>query len=331
MRLKSVTLAVLSSLSLVAALHAQTPPATKPVAPAAPAAETGEPSAQKQTVKVGAYIQNITKFDIPYGKYNVDLVLEFAGPEGATLPNQTFDILNGEIEKDNGKPKVTLLPGTPANVRKYKVSAEIAVDFDFRRYPFDEQDLGIQIYDPEHNTTELTYVSDGQNVDRDNRAKIPGFILSEETAGVVSEDTTDDTNDKYSIYEIPLDISRARFSAVLKTFAPLAVMLVISMLALGIGASGGPARLAAVTGTLLGAVMFHLSTTSSLPAIGYVTLTDKVFIASYLAFLVNASFTVRLMRKNDQKLDAETKSVFALAQTVVPVVTILMVALAFVL
>jgi len=317
---KLVVAAALAVLSMPSILAAQTPPKPAPgAAPAAPA----EPPAQVEKIKVGAYIQSISKFDIPLGTYNVDLTLEFTAPEGMTLGPPTFDVLNGDIEKDNGKPKITEMPGGTANHKKYRVQAIVNLDIDFRRYPFDEQDLSILIYDPDKSTKELVFEPDADVVDRDHKVKIPGFTLSEPEKGAASEESLDDANVKYSVYTIPLTISRPTLSAFNKTYTPLLVMVLISMCALVMGPGAAPARMTTVTGTLLGAVMFHLSTTSSLPPIGYVTLTDKVFIATYLSFLINIGFSVVMIRKNDLKQEAATKNLYSLARIVVPAATLL--------
>ena len=348
MRQRLLVMAALAALSLPTHVWAQTPPAAK--AEQADQDEQAEKSgkdekagkgdkpgqkpsgttAPGQKIKVGAYIQNITKFDLPLGKYNVDMIVEFTGPEGAKLEPQEFDVLNGEIEKDaTGKIKRTEIPETDEpNVRRYKVSAEIAVDLDFRRYPFDVQDLSISIYDPEKTTKQQVYVSDGDVIEREAKAKIPGFLLSEPAKGEVHEESFDNANEKYSIYTIPLTMQRATLSAFMKTFMPVMVMVLISLLALVMGGGAAAGRFGAVTGTLLGAAMFHLATTSSLPPIGYVTLADKVFIAVYFSFLTNLLFTVVLLRKNDLKEEAAVKMIYNTARIAVPAATAAFVAIA---
>jgi len=125
----------------------------------------------------------------------------------------------------------------------------------------------------------------------------------------------------YSFVTFPISITRNRLTSFMKVVVPLIFMLVISMLALFVGVDDIANRLTLVTGTLLAAVMFHLSATSSLPQVGYLTLLDKLFLASYGSFMVNLILTVLIMRKRELQQVKLAERYYHLAFWVIPPLT----------
>ena len=99
----------------------------------------------------------------------------------------------------------------------------------------------------------------------------------------------------------PITIVRNHYTSFMKVVVPLIFMIIISLLALFIGIEDVTNRLTLVTGTLLAAVMFHLSATSALPPVGYLTLVDKLFLCGYASFVLNLIFTVILLHCRENK------------------------------
>ncbi len=276
------------------------------------AAETGA-----RNVKIGAYLANINKLDLALGRYTADIEITMELPPGTEAPK--IDIVNGNFEPGKFKE----LPRDPdhPNVRQFKASAEIDVDTDFRRFPWDEQDLSIWIVSEEETTASLVFeTSSAYESHISDKARVAGWNLEHGTPAILTESISD-PKEKHSIYHFPLDIHRSPIASFLKVFFPLLIMLIISMLALFISAAGAANRLTIVTGTLLAAAMFQLNATSSVPPIGYVTFADLVFVMTYISFLINIIITIMLWRTNEAKNEEGVKNLFKKALKLVPAVS----------
>jgi hypothetical protein len=77
-------------------------------------------------------------------------------------------------------------------------------------------------------------------------------------------------------------------------------------------------RISMGTAMLLAAVMFHLSSTSSLPPIGYLTLQDKFMVGNYLVIVANVLFSVLILKATDREDKATADMFDRLAAKVVP-------------
>lgn len=65
-------------------------------------------------------------------------------------------------------------------------------------------------------------------------------------------------------------------------------------------------------------VMFHLSATSSLPPLGYLTRMDKFMISTYFVYLVNTAFAVAMVRLDEKKQERAAELAYFVAGGVVP-------------
>lgn len=147
---------------------------------------------------------------------------------------------------------------------------------------------------------------------------------------MVGEDVTVAGAARTPTLTLPVSMVRTRFPSLLKTFFPLTIMLLISMLGLGMGISVIGPRISLMTGTLLGAAMFHINALNALPPVGYLTLADKIFIATYFSVLLNAVFSIQMSRAKEANQDALVKRRSQLALRVVPACTALLLLLAVV-
>lgn len=268
-------------------------------------------------VKIGAYLANINKLDLALGRYTADIEITMELPPGSEAPR--IEIMNGTFEP--GKFKELPRDAAHPNIRQFKASAEIDIDSDFRRFPWDEQDLSVFLVSEEESVESLVFeTSNAYESQISEKARVAGWNLDHSAPQILTESISD-PKEKHSIYHFPLEIHRSHVTSFLKVFFPLLIMLIISMLALFISAAGAANRLTIVTGALLAAAMFQLNATSSVPAIGYVTFADLVFIMTYISFLLNIITTIVLWRRNEAKNEEGVKSLFKKALRFVPAVS----------
>jgi hypothetical protein len=150
--------------------------------------------------------------------------------------------------------------------------------------------------------------------------KLPGWTIRQ---GVPKYGVDSYMKERFSTFTFPITMTRDRLSAFLKVFMPLLILMVASFVSLFIGTSVAGNRYAVTAGMLLACAMLHLNATSSLPQIGYMTMTDKVFIFSYLSILLNLASSVLLISFNEKKQEKNVKMVYTTALWLVPSVTLI--------
>jgi len=325
----AVVVAMLSGLLSPAWADSATPEGVAEVSPAP--AEAAPPASGAPTVplsptviKADLYLENIGKVDFAAGVYEAELIVVVqTDPLQAFQPK--FELLNGTIKTEKGEARIDEQESSDEKERIFQFKAEISFDPDFRRFPLDDQDLSIVLTLENASTDRIQLVALGDPDDErlGEKARIAGWELDED-APVVGEDITVEGATKTPTLTLPLSMMRTRFPSLLKTFFPLTIMLLISMLGLGMGISVIGPRISLMTGTLLGAAMFHINALNALPPVGYLTLADKIFIATYFSVLLNAVFSIQMSRAKEVNQDALVKARAQLAIRVVPAATALL-------
>lgn len=266
-----------------------------------------------QKTKVGVYVSELGKFDISTGTVNAEFYLGFSCDEGVTCRTD-FDLWDGKItskeEIDNTGDSVT-----------YKIKAELNVDVDLARYPFDKHEITISLADTEANAKEVQFVVDPEDIELDERVKLPGWQISEPDAAVENI-MNDVTNQEASVYSFTVEIQRFTFSVFMKNFLPVLFTVFVMSLGLLLKPKSASARLAMATGALAATATFHLSSTSSLPPLGYTTLVDKFMFSTYLLIFGHILVSVFLLKLDERKEEAKSETLYRAAQPVLPVVTI---------
>lgn len=270
------------------------------------APKAGEPPLR---VKVGLYVVNIGRFDLATGTHVAEFYLSFECPTGRVCPVD-FDLLNGralsrELVRESG------------NRKSYLVRAELADDLDFREFPFDRHDLAIDLVDRHLTQDQLIFETDKEHSGLDKAVRIAGWKVH----GWRVESAPHEMHAierSFSHFRFTMTIGRFELASMLKIFLPaFFIVLVASLACLLKGASLG-GRLGIGTAGLIASVMFHLSSTSSLPPMGYLTRIDKLMFATYLLLLANVLVTILLLRATDRNDQVTAARVFKTGLYAIP-------------
>jgi hypothetical protein len=247
-------------------------------------------------VKVGAYVLNIGKFDVGTGTYTVDFYLDLTLVSGAKdMGDQKFEFMNGRassMDKLIDKPEEKF----------YRIQANLATNVDMHRYPWDEHSLPIVLEHVTRPKRELIYEVDEKQSGIDPSVTFVGWELKGTTAEVVDHEYKV-YGEQYSQYVYKINIARLVFISSLKTFLPVLCFLLISMVSLLITVEKTESRLGINTAMLIASVMFHLSIANQLPPAGYLTVADKVMIATYATIGLNLFLSVHMLRLVQQKAE----------------------------
>ncbi|MBI3271808.1 MAG: hypothetical protein HYZ53_22645 [Planctomycetes bacterium] len=264
------------------------------------AAPSAAATAGPARVRVGAYIVNIGKLDIATGSYTVDCYLTFEAEKG-NLP-EGFD-----FEFVNGRGSIDKLSSEPTKA-SYRVLANLYTQVDLHKYPLDEHRLPIQLEDKRKGSKELVFVPNDKDAGIDPEITLIGWQLSEwsHKARVHSYGAGED----YSQYCMSVGLQRLKLSATIKLLTPLICFLIVSFISLVISTEKAGDRCAINTGMTIASVMYHVAMINSLPPLGYLTLGDRLAMATYATIGVNLAMSVRILRQIGLK-NTETAVKFA--------------------
>jgi hypothetical protein len=243
-------------------------------------------AAEPVKVYVGVYVLNLGKFELATGAYTVDFYLSLRSQEPVEMGD--FEFMNGRATT------VDKLIDTPTE-KFYRIQANLSQNLDLRRYPFDEHLLTIEIEDKRRTVDELVYVVDEQSCGVDPGVIVVGWRLAGWEAKVLAHDY-EIYGETYSRFVFGLRIQRVILNAVIKSFLPIACMVLVGFLSLLLAPDKVTTRLSLNISTLLGAVMFHVNLTASIPPVGYLTLADRIMIVTYVVLVVILFSGVAILR-----------------------------------
>lgn len=284
-----------------------------PAETAAPA-----PGGAVEPILVGFNLTNLGKLDLATGAYNAEFFLTLTCPKSKPDCPKEFELDGGTITKSE---KVDDEDGRTV----FRVKAELSQDLDLSGYPFDEHVLSIAFVHPTADMKEVVYAVDKEDTDVSPTVKVPGFDIVDHEASVI-EQVYDSPEDKSSLYNFDLTIKRVTLTSILKSYMPPLFIVFVASLGLLLKAKSVTNRLGMGTAGLLSAVMFHISSTSSLPPLGYLTRVDKFMLGVYVILVANIISTVLIMVRDDRKDEEGANSVFKLARIVVPVLALVILA-----
>lgn len=294
--------------------------------------EDGIPS----RVTVGLYMHHIPELDLPSSSYLADFYLWFLW-RGEPDPTENWEITN-LVEgwdlmqeplyvDDDGEPAPELLPDG-RHYQLFHVQGRFGHPFDVHAYPFDAQDLVIEVEDGEYLTDELVYEVDPGSTLLHPTLELPGWDLGTPTPIVVEsvyptnfgDIRNPEGGDHYSQFRYVLRVQRPVLGAFVKTIVPIAVVMMITLVMFLIDPKYFEGRMGLGITSLISAVALQLTAAADLPATGYLVLLDHVYNASYVVIfvaLLESVISVRIADAGDvaraRRIDLATLAVLSLA------------------
>jgi len=243
-------------------------------------------------VEVGIWLVNVEKVDLAASSFKLDCYLWFNFDTSEISLSEVK-----EFEFINGAPTKYEIAAEEEGYLEYRVRGDFIKAFDFSQYPFENQELSVQLEHKFLDSTQLVYVSDISST-IDPEATVSGWnIASFET----SIDGHSYGTEAYSRFVSTLVLQRPTISAFIKSVLPISVITTIALLAFFISPTNFAQRIGLGVTTLLSATAFHLSLVNGIPPTGYLTFADRMMIAIYAIFLYNLSVSVYIMRLVDKK------------------------------
>ena len=299
---------------------AEPPPAPAPPEPE-PAKEKEEAEPEGQSMALVVFLEKITKFELGPGIYNGEYYLVFHCEKEPCKPDPhpTNGKFASREQEKSGDPLVKI----------FKVKAELEAVIDLSEFPFDTHVLPLSVedkneavtyhFDPVLNGAYLQAMGLSSTVNPE--AKLAGWTLDKNMRAHVVKQKIGAMVDEQLVFDIA--ISRPTLSSLVKTLVPVFFMVFVAGFTLLLKPKSAAGRLTAATGGLMTVVMFHISATSSLPPLGYLTRMDKFMVATYLVYLVNIMFAVAIVRFDEKKNDRKAELAYLIAGGAIPGIALL--------
>ena len=259
-----------------------------------------------QKLKVGIEIAALSKLELGPGTFNAEFYVTIDCEREPCKPD--LDVANGRI---TGKEKLV----EEKLHKELKLKAELNGYVDLSEYPFDKHVLSIELVD-KADPLEVILELEPKETKVASDVKLAGWAVDRWAAAVEKHPVAPGVDVHTLVFGV--EVSRPRVAAIFKTFVPAFFMIFVMGFTLLLKPKSAAGRLTAATGALMTVVMFHLSSTSSLPPLGYLTRLDKFMIGTYLVYLVNILASVAIVRFDEAKKDKLAHLTYLAAGGVVP-------------
>lgn len=263
---------------------------------------------QPDTVKIGVFINDIYDINLSEKSFSTQFWVWFNYRDSSLHPLET-------VEFPNAKSVEATLDFTEQKSSIYwagkKIHAVLKRDWEVSLFPFDIQNLTIELEDSDSDFSEMVYVADADNTKLDTALKIPNWEITsfKLSTGAKKYDTTygDPTLAGESVYphaELTLTIKRRSWGLFFSLFTGLYVAFFISTLVFFIDPVDLDPRFGLSVGALFASVGNKYIVDSFLPQSTAFTLVDKLHILTYVFLLLCIVLSVISLRiwKNGREL-----------------------------
>jgi len=260
-------------------------------------------------VSVGMYLERIAELSTKNTSWTVDFYIWFRWLDTTLNPGSTFQIVDGEILTCD---TIDTFTKNNEHYAQYRVVAQITKFFDVTRYPRDNHLLTISIEDKKNSIEQLRYIPDSVDSFISSRVIIPGYEIGKPALKTKSHSYK--TNFGYSriksiekaIYNqaiFSVEIYRPDWGLYFKMFQALFASVGIAFLVFLMDPAG-EGRIGLGIGAFFAAVASSCFSTSELPGIGILTMSDMINILGMVTILLSVLSSIIAMHvaKNPQNV-----------------------------
>lgn len=241
-------------------------------------------------VKVGVYVLHVGKYDLQSASTPIDFYLIFQCKPLCSHMN--FEIMNATDTN-------TKLVADPAGAVVYRVHANLTKNDSLRNFPFDSHTLDIVLEEKELTRDKLAFEADPTRTALDGNLSVVGYRLLPQWYANVTDHYYSVFNRTYSSYKFSMLIARPWLAGILKGILPALIVVCCSFLVLLMKVEHSSQRVGLATSALITMAVFHLTLTSSLPPLGYITYADMFMLINYFclfAILLEVVLTTYFIR-----------------------------------
>ena len=238
---------------------------------------------------VALSLVSIGEIDKRIGTYDLDFWYSIYAENQDLLlnPPPEVDFVNGKDEKISSQ-------YLASNIYEHRVRGTFINTMDFRDFPFEKIKLKVDIepVTPWNTDRVLLQVDPASGID--STANVPGWFVTEPNFSINTK-TYGTSQEEYSRYTAEYTIERSPLGSFLKIIFPVLIVLTISFIAYLIPENFDVSSVFALL-PLIAVVFLHINALDQLPALGYLTMYDKMMIIVYALITNNVISTGREIR-----------------------------------
>lgn len=273
--------------------------------------------AGKEVVRVGIYVLSVGNLDTTTGTYTLDFFLNFKC-ETVPCDPSNFDLINAAAEPFIEDQTAEDEYGSEFY---YRVRSDLQTQLDLRKFPFDSHQLKVSFEDKLKNSDEYVFIADPNLSGIDSSVLVSGWDLLPRLSAEDENHVYKIYNESYSRARFYLEITHPWLSAFMKSIFAAIVIVGVGMLSFLMSYKDAQDRIGLTSATLASAIFYHLTLTSSVPPVGYLTYGDQFMILQYVFITAALATAVALFllisdenseKHNDQlaqKIDNWTRHV----------------------
>jgi len=284
-----------------------------------------EESPPPVNAEVGIFLTSLHDLDVHNASYEAVFWLWAVHDGDAWEPGETLEIVNARSVRVEQHATDSRADHHWSTI---KMAAEVRADWDVSDFPFDRQDLVLQIEDGDLDWSELRLSADAVNSRVDPALVVPGWDVErfEIAAEPVTVDTTygDPTLSGQSTYgriTVTTHVRRQGTRAFFSIFSGIYVAFLLAALASWVPGGHFGARVTLIAAATFAAVGNKYVADAHLPMVSVVTLVDRVQIATFLA--IGATTGICVAQEHREEGSAVALRLQALGRYVVPGVYLL--------
>jgi len=272
-------------------------------------AEPPNVGGESTEVTINVFLIDIDEIDDVNQRFNVDVFVNIAWQDSRlALPAEEqagqirqfpmSEVWNprGMIVNDRGlSPKLPLVVNVDALgnvVYRQRFSGELSVDLDLQDFPFDSQQLPIDIISYQYSPDQVRFSTNARLAAHPEAFSIEGwsFTLSETKFGEFSVPAAGVVRPRMTFM---LEAQRNAQYFLLTMFLPMSLIVFMSWTAFWIQPNVVPPRIAISTASIFSLIAFGFSIRLSLPRVSYITRADVFVIGcTLLVFLALAAAVI---------------------------------------
>lgn len=263
-------------------------------------------------VAVGMYVDHIVDLSTLSTNWTVDFYIWFRWKDKNIHPGDTFQIMDGEILSSN------LIDSTfydDEHYELYRVVAKITKFFNVMRFPLDDHLLTIPIENKVYTWQQMQFVVDKEVSDVSSRVILPDYKITNTFLSTKPHPYKTNRgdprykSDRMIVYDqviYGLEIRRPDWGLYFKMFESLFASVAVALLVFFMNPQGD-GRVGLGIGAFFAAVASSYVTTTELPGIGILTLSDLINIFGMVTIFLTVLCSIIVMKVAED----ETKLVLA--------------------
>ena len=239
---------------------------------------------QKTHAAVGVAFRGLYNVDEKAGTWDADYYLYERWPPSPGFFPQT-EVVN-EINRQSSQFDETLLRDGQC-VRSRRIHSTLHARYDLKRFPFDQQQLKLELADAEFDSADLEYDREPSNLalEDDARDELVAWSVLDAPRFTVGEHAFSPRPGAptYPQATITIRVRRQVGFYLTRFFLPLFLIVAVAMTVFWIHPEDLSSQVGIGVTCLLAVIAFQFAQASTLPAVAYLTFADRVYAICYFA------------------------------------------------